>query len=279
MKRSLLLCALVVLVVFPNVASAQCVSAYLSAGEQCYSDSPGLLAIPIIIVRSAPLTAVSFAAPAPACFTGVYLSDTVLPGTTGNSQTGATVPLGSCLANPNGTVVMAMNFFVDGTTGFCCGYPLAAHPQSTSGQIEITECNGNIAPAGDLISRVNGDFACCLTEATLSLAYGPGPANQATEVPLNVQLDATIDLGLGALPLSDLRLHFGTTPDPPFVQGSLTLPVTVGPLLENTTYYWSLHWSHVGGLSAGCGPTWSFTTEQTVPVRESSWGAIKALFD
>ena len=51
-----------------------------------------------------------------------------------------------------------------------------------------------------------------------------------------------------------------------------------GALQPNTTYYWAVQLS--SGLETGVrSPVWTFTTGAgTVPVRSTTWGAVKALY-
>ena len=66
-------------------------------------------------------------------------------------------------------------------------------------------------------------------------------------------------------------VFFGTTPNPPQVAYDVESPYPVGPLEPGTKYYWRI-------ADPGAGPVWSFTTTNSVSVRSSTWGAIKALY-
>jgi hypothetical protein len=51
-----------------------------------------------------------------------------------------------------------------------------------------------------------------------------------------------------------------------------------GSLFPTTTYYWKVSAWHLGPGGTTTTPVWSFTTEDAVPVKQSTWGAIKALY-
>ena len=104
-------------------------------------------------------TAVNFSALRPACFSGLWLSDTrVFPNTVGNSQTGVIVNYGSCLQAP--THVLTMNFIVFGPTPPCCYYPVQPDPMNPSGHIESVDCASQVWEAGDIPAIINPTPNC-----------------------------------------------------------------------------------------------------------------------
>jgi hypothetical protein len=104
--------------------------------------------------------ACQFSAPKPDCFTGTYLSDTVVwyEGTYGNSQTGVIVAYGIC-ARPI-VHVLTMNFLCYGTTPACCCYPVRPDPAETSKKILVLDCWDNIRTVSSNTNVINWNPAC-----------------------------------------------------------------------------------------------------------------------
>ena len=108
-------------------------------------------------------TGCEFMAPQPACLTGavsVY-DQCVLPPPAcccGSSQTGMTFDYGVCRS---GAIEIARIVYRMGqTTNPCCVYPLLPHPNSSGGQLLVSDCDYNVVPAIGLASTVNGDSTC-----------------------------------------------------------------------------------------------------------------------
>jgi hypothetical protein len=101
----------------------------------------------------------SYAAPKPACFTGVFLADmNPFPATVGNSQTGVTVDYDSCLS---GTVhIQTMIFFTQATTPSCCRWSVVPHPGASSGRIEVRDCDDQVMYGYQWTAVINANPSC-----------------------------------------------------------------------------------------------------------------------
>jgi hypothetical protein len=122
--------------------------------------SPALL--PIYVVHTMEpfggAAACQFSAPKPACFTGMYLSDTnPFPVTIGNSQTGVSIGYGSCRQYP--IHVLTMSFFGQGTTS-CCFYPVLPDPNEPSGQVVAVDCSQQLVPVKGGATVINYTSGC-----------------------------------------------------------------------------------------------------------------------
>lgn len=98
------------------------------------------------------------------------------------------------------------------------------------------------------------------------------PSMPTLASPTNGGINQPVDLTLSWHPsigAATYRLQFATTSDflDPTVDDS-TLTTTsrhVGPLTNNTTYYWHVKAKNVGGTSTWSSPVWSFTTVVQLP--------------
>lgn len=104
--------------------------------------APGLL--PLYVVPWGPqATAVQFSAHKPACFEAVYVGETSPYSVIiGDSQNGMTIAYGACMTNT--TMILTINYFVQGLTPDCCWYPLdrdIADPHGLPGQITFADCS------------------------------------------------------------------------------------------------------------------------------------------
>jgi hypothetical protein len=249
------------------------------SGTQCdlVDGAPGLLIVHVFHYGTPGATSVSFSAPIPSCMTGaVFLSDThIFPGTTGNSQTGITIPYGACQSSP--IHILSINLLALGTTQDCCEWTPLAHPNSELDKIEVTDCSSNLILAGGMTSIIQWQPHCyCTWDDFIPEVLAPTPADTSQNVSLNPQLSwATFDPDRAT---SDFRLKFGTDPNPPVVANHFSVAkYDVGPLLPGTTYYWSVGiWVSPPQLAQG--PLWSFTTTDGTPVDNHTWGAIKAIY-
>jgi hypothetical protein len=128
--------------------------------ELVYDIVPGLMLIYVVHMWS-PLggaAACQFSAPKPACFTGVYLSDTnVFPVTVGNSQTGVSIGYGSCRQYP--IHVLTMAYFGLGTTS-CCYYPILPDPNEPSGRVVAVDCSQQMVAVTAGATVVNFVYGC-----------------------------------------------------------------------------------------------------------------------
>ena len=118
----------------------------------------------VYVVHTAPggATASEFSAPKPACWTGAtWMGDQerflCLIGC-GDSQTGKTIGYGSCVA---GSIhILTIMYFTAGASGPCCAYPLLPHPGVAGGQVQVADCDFNVAPGVGLMGVVNGNATC-----------------------------------------------------------------------------------------------------------------------
>jgi hypothetical protein len=162
MKKALLLT--LVLMVSASMAFAQGGSVGIFAdtgGTNCnLSDMlPGLCPYYVVHVYHAGAAASQFSAPKPACFLGIWLSDTaVFPVTIGSSQAGVAIGYGTCQAAP--THVLTINMFCQGLTGPCCRYPVLADPNVPSGQIEVVLCDNSLVYGTGGEGIVNSNATC-----------------------------------------------------------------------------------------------------------------------
>jgi len=121
---------------------------------------PGLLNVYVVHVGTAGASACQFMAPKPPCFPATYLSDSSpFSVVIGNSQTGVSIGYGSCRV---GAVhVMTMAFFASGTTLPCCYYPVVPDPLSSSGLVDIVDCDMNLVQAEAGTGIINADGCDC----------------------------------------------------------------------------------------------------------------------
>jgi len=133
------------------------------AGTDCNIVAPtiGLKQVHIVHTRTDGATASQFSAPKPACWANaMYLSDVnVFPVTIGNSQTGTSVPYGTCKSPM--TFVMSINYFIMGPpTQFCCPYPVLPDPNVPEGRILVADCGFNTLYGWGATAIVNPDPSC-----------------------------------------------------------------------------------------------------------------------
>jgi hypothetical protein len=110
----------------------------------------------------------------PACFEGIWLSDTwVWQSTNGNSQSGVTVIYALCFGAPIQIHVLTINYFGYGTTPPCCVYRPTAHPHAPSGQIEVYDCDYNLLFGTAGCAVINPDASCpCWATPTEQSTWG-----------------------------------------------------------------------------------------------------------
>jgi len=122
---------------------------------------------------------------------------------------------------------------------------------SASGSLPLTISNVLVNDASH--SGVNGAVNVMCLHAPAA-PTNVSPANGASvSPPVTLQWTAVADA-------TSYRVHFGTSPAPPFVQASATTSSQV-QTTPGTTYYWSIEAVNVVGATSG--PTWSFTTTGT----------------
>lgn len=168
----------VLLLLLPTLAVGQAgtISIYGDiGGTDCgLSDvAPGLETYYIIHSFTPGATACQFWAPEPWCMEAIYLSDTaVFPVTIGNTQEGVSIGYGSCLS---GYIhVLSINVFAQGLTPQCCCYFIYPHPQATTGEVEVVDCDENLLTAHGYVGYFNPDYincGCWVANATESPSY------------------------------------------------------------------------------------------------------------
>ncbi len=276
MKSKILVAiAVLTLVGLPLAAHAQMIGLFADqVGTNPFiQDIPGLVTIYVVVVNSPPMTAVQFSAPLPACFTGVtYLSDaTTFPIILGNSQTGVSVGFGGCVSSP--IQVLAINVLAQGLTDptVCCLHPILPDPSVPSGKIEFFDCTSTLV-FGTGLPAVVGDG----TPAP-PLVGDPSPLHGAAAQLLDSKLSWSLTDCSFTTGIVWNDVFFGTTLDPPLVASSITqVTYDPGPLQPSTIYYWKIHASGDGGTTVG--PVWTFGTEVPVPIEQTTWGRVKALY-
>lgn len=233
----------------------------------------GLATYYLVLVHSPGASAVQFWAPIPDCFEGaVYIGESSpFPLRIGDSQTGVAIAFGTCLMSP--VELIRVNVYTTGQTGVCCRFPVLPDPAVTSGEVEYADCTSPIPVKGFLQGglAILGDWGP--PEIT-----GHFPPDGATEQPLTTQLSWSIDMCSQGLGVVWNNISFGTDPNPPRV-AQWHDPFTWDPgfLSLGTTYYWKVEVVDTdGGITVS--PVWSFTTAQTVPGQQATWGKIKALY-
>src|ERR1051326_28035 len=136
---------------------------------------------------------------------------------------------------------------------------------AASGPLPLTISNVLVNDASR--SGVNGAVnATCL--AAVAAPANVSPANGATSVAPPVMLQWSAVAGA-----TSYRVHFGTSPAPPFVQTSAATSSEV-QTSPGTTYYWSIE--AVNAAGAASGPTWSFTTAGTFCATPSAPASVTA---
>jgi hypothetical protein len=220
------------------------------------------------------LSQISFSVPVPECLNdAVFLGGVFDFPSDGSPESGVTVYLGDCLTGHS--VNIGRLLFAAGVDS-CCPIGVLPHPASLSGNIEALDCDSNLVDVTGWISTVmpRGFEGC----GAPTMPSDPIPPDGAENLPLNVTLgwdsEPTAGTGLGVF---FANVHFGTSPDSPIYLWNIDPPQTVGPLEPNTVYYWKVD-SIVTAFGSTEGPVWSFTTGPNVPVENTTWGAIKALY-
>jgi len=144
-----------------------------SQGIDCnLSDtSAGMCAFYVVHVGTSGATASQFSAPAPACFTGSWLSDTtIFPVTVGDSQNGVSIGYGPCTPGP--VHILTINFFCQGMSQNCCYYSVKPHPDVTSGTVEMVDCTYTTLQAKGGFGIINSTSECECGPPTRDSTWG-----------------------------------------------------------------------------------------------------------
>ncbi len=231
-----------------------------ASGSTCSLTAPSSGQITAyVVVRPGPggTTGLQFAAPKPSCFQATHLGDATPPGvlTIGDSQTGISVALGGCFAQP--VHALTIEYLATGTTPTCCEYPIVNDPSKSD--ILVVDCAFNELVATGVVSTFNADLTClCSGNSAPNIPDNPDPANGANNVGVHASLSwiaTDIDNNL-----AEFDVYLGTDPSPPLVatvtEQTYTPPA---PLTELTTHYWRVVARDAGGLEQS-GSVWTFST-------------------
>ena len=156
-----------------------------------------------------------------------------------------------------------------GATSYDVYFGTDPTPDAGEFQGNTTSSNWTLGPLNESTTyywQIDSKNACGTTTGQVwsftttcslpSQAASPSPANGATDV----STDADLDWG-NAYGATSYDVYFGTdpTPDAGEFQGNTTSSSwTLGPLSENTTYYWQIDSKNACGTTTG--QVWSFTT-------------------
>jgi hypothetical protein len=134
-------------------------------GTDCSMEdrSSGLFVVHVVHVNAPGVTASWFAAEDGPGFTGVWLSDTTpYPLVVGSSHSpiGLSQGYGACLSSP--IHIASMNYFAYGSSASCSWIRAVPPEESTSGYIEVADCNSDIlyATGGTLIVNPTEECLC-----------------------------------------------------------------------------------------------------------------------
>jgi hypothetical protein len=241
-------------------------------GTSCEIADPGdggVVHVYVLLREAADVTGVMFSAPVPEAAGLVHAADNSTFLINGSSQAGAAVGFGACIYGS--VTVMEMVFVRVGTGASCVEYYLG--PYQPYGA-EYTTCSfGPNMPLLLADGVVLNATASCGSLVPIS---NPDPPDGQPGVELSTQLswrNAYYVCNAPLLTVTEGDLYFGTTPDPPHV-GWVSSPYAVGPLLPDTQYFWKIRNEYPYVFS----PVWSFTTTNSVATKQTTWGAIKALY-
>jgi hypothetical protein len=220
------------------------------------------------------LTGVRLSAPVPECVSGmIWLGDVpVFSATSGDSQNGVEIDFGSCNTTHD-FHVLTINYITSGTSQGCCIYPVLAHPQAQTGQVEFVDCS-DATFAGEGISTYVAPL-----DQWPPLVENRSPIDGSSQCAFDTKLNWTVDRCDCLLSTLWIHMFFGTSSDPPLVaDGPNENQFDPGPLQPGTTYYWKIK-AFAGGSLSTTTPVWSFTTSNSVAVQPTTWGRIKGLYE
>jgi len=211
---------------------------------------------------------VRFGIPTPV---GLTLGQVTSPPNSGSIESGAVYDVNGC--GPSQVLLTDLVYLVNAVNA-CT--PLLIRPYSGY-DVEGLDCHDSVV----VLDRVGvtlrpTGFAGCGAPTTPSNPFPPdGTAAVSLSPTLRWESEPTAGTGLGVF---EMRLYFGTNPDPPIVDWYANSPHPMGPLTPGTTYYWKI-FSVVSDYGYAEGPVWQFTTMgNVVTARKSTWGSVKALY-
>jgi hypothetical protein len=225
-------------------------------GSACnlVDDAPGIKAYYVILNAPAGATAVEFSAPKPDCFDATWLGDDpVFPLVLGNSQDGIAISFQYCYPSP--LHVLTLQYYVNGTTGDCCGYPVLPRPSMAN--VQITDCSSNIQIVVGLTSYVNGNESCPCGALLLPPPSNPSPPDEAGNVPVVTALSWSRPETFVPL-LYDV--YFGTSTTPTLVSSNQSDTTFTPDILRfGVSYRWQVVARDTFG-NVSPGPVWRFQT-------------------
>lgn len=227
----------------------------------------------VVLTHSIPARELTFTAPKPP-FIGMILFESSSFSTTGDTQTGITIDLGTCLAPP--VTVMTIYHLGVGSTGDCPTWPVGEEVYDPY-TYEFVDCDG-VTRQGKSAVRpwMQG---CCYPDNILT-PYGPYPPDGATGVPTNVTMSWLLPELIGTE-----WIYISDEPYPPGIWCSIRDDYFTAYepdfLLPNTTYYWMVGLNTSGDCYEGVrSDFWSFTTgDGPVATEVTTWGRIKAMYE
>jgi hypothetical protein len=287
-----LLASLILLFAVP--ASASCedgsIPAYFNLRTVEYQQCPLFLggASPIVYVYvevyAVPFRKVRLSLPDPPLGTVVGESWNLL--FTGDRTTGIEFDLGDCTTAGTVTLGYLVLFVTPGTVSACESWKI-------DDGCEIEDCDGvtRTGFAQPYQVSMTGELFCslCCWQCCPSLPqYNLFPPDGEMDVPLDVALSWEGTPGY----LEPEYFHFcyvRISTDPACGTGQTimtdcTVEVFSPDFLEpKTTYYWQVGWNAVTGSGCSSGalgesPIRSFTTAGPLPVSQTTWGRVKAMY-
>ena len=236
--------------------------------------------VDVVYSPSIPTRSVSFAIPEPQCLFADTVEVEYLENVTGHWRTGITVDFGDCRTERS--LVMRLRF--SGVVSEPnCAYRVVAHSASASGWTEFVDCEGQTRFAHGDVAVVDWDGSPEGTGFASSPPpppSHPSPPDGATGVATTTTLDWDWSPAAGCpRVLSGDTYHavyFGTEPQPALVDEWAGPYYDPGRLEPSTTYYWRVV---TRSYSVPSSPVWSFTTADATPTEQTTWGAIKALYE
>lgn len=242
----------------------------------------------LVYVRSDEgLRSVRFSAPLPPCLSAGIIDfefETPYRVVGDDIQDGITVEFDECLASTKDQAGYIVDDIFVGRIRVvilgdvsCCSYFPIPDPTALSRRVEGQDCNSNLVLLSHRgvtfnYSGLNG--SCGVS----SMPYGEYPLDGSETSPNDVTLDWDTGTSAGTN-LGTFRqlVYLGTDPnDLELVGYEVVPPLAVGALNPNQTYYWRVFTSLDFGTVTG--PTWSFTTASSLPVKSVTWGQVKMLW-
>lgn len=100
----------------------------------------------------------------------IYMSETSLYATTGNTQTGLRVDYGACLSS--NILVTTVTYLRDNQSGYCATVTPVPDPGAPSGMIEVYDCEGNTLLGDSEPLTVNPREGVCEVWCSIAIPVG-----------------------------------------------------------------------------------------------------------